>query len=98
MTARLERAIERPTTGAAARFSECANLGVRLTGAFMMSLAHDDAIGRHHDRSDERVRARASASARSMKQCAVHEGAIGRAETIADLAALHHFSSNRPST
>ena len=72
MAAGLERAVQRRTARADARFGERSNFRVRLAGALVIARADDHVVSRHDDGADHRIRARAAAAARRMKQRALH--------------------------
>ena len=61
VAARLERAVQRRAAGARTGLGQRVHLGVRFTGALVEALPDDDAVGRHHDRADQRIRAGPSA-------------------------------------
>ena len=77
MTARLERAVQRGAARVLARFVERHDLGVRLADATVVALADNDAVIRHDDRADERIRTRLSAAALGQLQRAIHVIAVG---------------------
>src|SRR6266850_4628939 len=77
MTARLERAVQRGAPRVLARFVERHDFGVRLANATMIALADDDAVIRHDDRADERIRTRLPAAALGQLQRAIHVIAVG---------------------
>ncbi len=91
VAARLERAVERRARAPVARHRRArATSACALAGALVEALADDDAVGRHDDRADHRVRTRAPAPPRGVKQRALH--------VVGCASGRHHFSSNRPST
>src|SRR4030095_1169811 len=83
VTARLERAVERPTAGALACVTKRVHFGMGSAGHLVASATDDYPLVIHHERPDHRVGVRAAAAALRDRDRLPHVVVV----------AFYHFSS-----